>query len=59
MECCPDDILMSEQMCRARVDVASRGLAYAIIFPQANRSVRVYFFGPSTIGRSLDAVEDG
>jgi hypothetical protein len=53
MECCPHDMFMSEKMCRARVDVARRGLSYAIIFPQPNRSVRVYFFGPSEVGRSL------
>ena len=53
MECCPHDMFMSEQMCRARVDVARRGLSYAIVFPQPNRSVRVYFFGPSEVGRLL------
>lgn len=53
MECCPHDMLMSEEMCRARVDVARRGLSYAIIFPQPNRGVRVYFFGPTEVGHSL------
>ncbi len=53
MECCPHDMLMSEEMCRARVDVARRGLPYAIVFPQPNRDVRVYFFGPSEVGLSL------
>lgn len=53
MECCPHDMLMSEEMCRARIDVAKRGLSYAIIFPQPHRGARVYFFGPSEVGLSL------
>ena len=54
MESCPYDMMMSEKMCRARVDVASRGdLAYAILFPQPEKRVRIYFFGPTECGESL------
>ena len=55
MECCAHDIFMSDQMCKARVDVARRGLSYAIIFPQPYRSVRVYFFGPTEVGQTLQS----
>ena len=54
MECYPDDIMMSEQMKRMRVAVASRGgLSYAIVFPQPAKGVRVYFFGQPQNGQSL------
>ena len=54
MECFPDDIMMSEQMKRMRVAVASRGgLSYAIVFPQPAKGVRVYFFGQPQNGQSL------
>ena len=54
MECFPDDIMMSEQMKRMRVAVASRGgLSYAIVFPQPAKGVRIYFFGQPQNGQSL------
>jgi len=53
MESHPDDIMMSQQMCQMRIDVAATsGLSYCIVFPQPN-GVRVYFFGPNKHGHDL------
>ena len=53
MESHPDDIMMSEQMCRMRIDVARKmSLSYCIIFPQP-KGVRIYFFGPHEHGHDL------
>lgn len=53
MESYPHDIMMSEQMKRMRITVASKGISYAIVLPQPGRCVRVYFFGQSQYGNSL------
>jgi hypothetical protein len=53
MECCPNDIMMSEQMERMRISVASKGLSYAIVLPQPAKGVRIYFFGQPHHGKSL------
>jgi len=54
MECYPDDIMMSEQMKRMRIAVASKGrLSYAIVLPQPEKGVRIYFFGQPNNGQSL------
>lgn len=55
MESHPDDIMMSQQMCQMRIDVAAKaGLCYCIVFPQP-KGVRVYFFGPHKRGHDLSS----
>ena len=55
MELHPNDILMSQQMCQLRIDVATKAdLSYCIVFPQP-KGVRVYLFGPRKDGHDLSS----